>query len=80
VTLLSGESALLTFTDPLPGRAGTVRSYLLRSNGWYRIHAPIASTVDAALLGPVENEPGGLSRIATWMLNQTILAGHGSNR
>jgi hypothetical protein len=64
----------------LPGRAGTVRSYLLRSNGWYRIHAPIASTVDAALLGPVENEPGGLSRIATWMLNQTILAGRGSNR
>lgn len=71
LTLETGEWVELAFADPYRRRDRT-RSYLLRSTGWYRIHTPAEASPDDGLLGQVENDVNGLSRIATWMLNESI--------
>ena len=69
----NGISAQLSFRVPeVP--AGLVRSYLVRSTGWYRIHAPEAKTPDIALLHRVHNEPFGASRASVARMNDAVLA------
>lgn len=72
LSLETGEWVELAFADP-HRRRDRARSYLLRSTGWYRIHTPAEATADAALLGQLENDADGLSRIATWLLNESML-------
>jgi len=74
LTLETGQWAELTFAAPPPAPGATERSYMLSSTGWYKIQTPPLATADAALLAQVETQPGGLSRAATWKLNQAIRA------
>lgn len=69
----NGISAQLSFRVPdVP--AGQVRSYLVRSSGWYRVHAPEVKTPDIALLYRVHNEPFGASRASVARMNDALLA------
>jgi hypothetical protein len=69
----TGVSAELRFRVPdVP--AGRVRSYLVRSSGWYRIHAPEVKAPDVALLRKVLTEPYGASRVAVGRMNDAMLA------
>ena len=69
----NGVSAELRFRVPdVP--AGRVRSYLVRSSGWYRIHAAEIKTPDVALLRKVLTEPYGASRVAVGRMNDAMLA------
>jgi hypothetical protein len=69
----TGVSAELRFRVPdVP--AGRVRSYLARSSGWYRIHAPEIKAPDVALLRKVLTEPYGASRVAVGRMNDAMLA------
>jgi hypothetical protein len=68
----NGVSAELRFRVPdVP--AGRARSYLLRSSGWYRIHAPEIQPPDVALLRKVLTEPYGASRVAVGRMNDAML-------
>lgn len=68
----NGVSAELRFRVPdVP--AGMARSYLVRSSGWYRIHAPEAKSPDVALLRKVLTEPYGASRVAVGRMNDAML-------
>jgi hypothetical protein len=69
----NGASAELRFRVPEVA-AGRVRSYLVRSSGWYRIHAPEVEAADVALLRKVLTEPHGASRIAVGRMNEAMLA------
>ena len=67
-----GASAELRFRVPdVP--AGRVRSYLVRSSGWYRIHAPEIKPPDVVLLRKVLSEPYGASRVAVGRMNDAML-------
>ncbi len=67
--LETSDSARVTFTDPeVP--AGMVRSYLLRSTGWYRIHTP-QTDAPSPLLAAM-GQPGMLARLALARLNQEL--------
>jgi hypothetical protein len=69
----NGVSAELRFQVPdVP--AGRARSYLVRSSGWYRIHAPEIKPPDVALLRKVLTEPHGASRVAVARMNDAMLA------
>jgi hypothetical protein len=69
----TGVSAELRFRVPnVP--AGRARSYLVRSSGWYRIHAPEVKDPDVALLRKVLTEPYGASRVAVGRMNDAMLA------
>ena len=74
LTLEPFQWAELTFAAPPPEPGATERSYLLSSNGWYKIRTPQLASADAGLLAQVETEPGGLSRAATRKLNHAIRA------
>jgi hypothetical protein len=69
----SGVSAELRFRVP-DVAAGHTRSYLVRSSGWYRIHAPDVEAPDVALLRKVLTEPYGASRVAVGRMNDAMLA------
>ena len=67
----NGISAELSFLVPdVP--AGRVRSYLVRSTGWYRIHAPETKAPDIALLHRVHHEPFGASRASVARMNDAV--------
>jgi hypothetical protein len=69
----NGISAELSFRLPaLP--AGNTRSYLVRSSGWYRIHALELKTPDVALLRKVGGERYGASRVAVGRMNDALRA------
>ena len=69
----SGASAELRFRVPsVP--AGKARSYLVRSAGYYRIHAPETQPADIALLHTVLNEKQGASRLSVARFNEALLA------
>jgi hypothetical protein len=53
---------------------GRARSYLVRSSGWYRIHAAELKTPDVALLRKVLTEPYGASRVAVGRMNDAMRA------
>jgi hypothetical protein len=67
----NGASAELRFRVPsVP--AGRGRSYLVRSAGWYRIHAPETQPADVALLHQVLNEEHGASRLSVARFNDAL--------
>jgi hypothetical protein len=72
-----GEWADLTFLVP-PPPDGSVRSYLVRSEGWYRVHVPAEGEPDLALLRRVLAEPYAMSRAAVAKLNAFMLAPGGA--
>lgn len=71
--LETGEAAEMQFRLP-PLAAGRSRSYLVRSSGWYRIHAPATGAPDTKLLSRVLTESHGASRLAVAELNGALLA------
>lgn len=66
-----GDGATLEFSLP-PVPAGRVRSFLLRSTGWYRIHSSAREAPDIAMLTRLEREPDAASRLAVARLNDAI--------
>jgi hypothetical protein len=71
-TLETGDAADLVFDAPAPPAPGTARSYVLRSNGWYRIRTDESLRPDTALLRGVLGEPLGISRAAVAQLNARL--------
>jgi len=71
LTLEPGESAELSFGVPeVPG--GKARTYLLRTHGWYRIHAPETGEPDVALLGALLSDPLGISKASVARMNAAL--------
>jgi hypothetical protein len=69
----NGASAELRFRVPgVP--AAKVRSYLVRSAGWYRIHTPDTQPADVALLNQVLKEKHGASRLSVARFNEILLS------
>jgi hypothetical protein len=68
--LETGDAVELRFSAPplLPGKA---RSYMLRSTGWYRIHAPEEGLPDLTLLSAA-SAPGGIARISSLRMNAAL--------
>lgn len=67
LVLNTGDVVELTFAAP-PLSPGKARTYLSRTSGWYRFHAPETGPPDAALLDYLLREPGGISKMSiTWM-------------
>ncbi|HEU5154478.1 MAG TPA: hypothetical protein VFU03_07095 [Gemmatimonadales bacterium] len=69
VTMERGYQFDLTFRSPPPSPT-TSRTYLVESNGYYRIHTPTTGEPDRALLDRFAKEPMAVSRIATERLAQ----------
>ena len=66
-----GDSAQLSFGVPdVP--AGKARAYLLRTHGWYRIHAPEVGEPDVALLSALQRDPLGISKAAVARMNMAL--------
>ena len=66
-----GDAAELRFSVPEPP-AGTSRTLLLRSTGWYRIQTPAVGEPDVATLDAVARDPLGLSRESVVRLNAAL--------
>ena len=67
----TGDAAEVSFrVSDAP--AGTSRTYLLRSTGWYRVDARRHGEPDTALLERIEREPGAISRIARELRDQAL--------
>jgi len=66
-----GDSAQLSFVvpDAPPGKA---RTYLLRTHGWYRIHAPEVGEPEVALLSALQSDPLGISKAAVARMNAAL--------
>ena len=69
VTMERGDRFDLIFRLP-PASGPTSRTYLLESNGYYRIHTPERGEPDRALLDRFAREPMAVSQIATERLAQ----------
>lgn len=67
----TGDFATLSFRTPAVPE-GRSRSYLLRSNGWYRVHTSEAGEPDLAVLESVASGPGGASRMAVTRANEAL--------
>ena len=71
LTLEPGETADVVFTVP-PLEQGMERSYVLRSQGWYRIHTAAEGEPDEELLADVFTRTGGVARMAGVRLNEAL--------
>lgn len=71
LTLERGDSAILDFVTP-PVPVGRLRSYLLRTTGWYHIHSPEVGPPAVALLRRMQSEPYAASRYSVARLNQAL--------
>jgi len=69
--LESGDSAQLSFVVP-DAPAGKARTYLLRTHGWYRIHASEVGEPDVALLSALQSDPLGISKAAVARMNAAL--------
>jgi hypothetical protein len=69
----TGEGAELQFDVP-PVPAGRVRSYLVRSTGWYRIRAAAEGEAEVALLDKLLLKPGAGSRLSVERMNRVLQA------
>jgi hypothetical protein len=67
----SGDRAELEFSLP-PQPSGQDRSFVLRSNGWYRLHTPAAGPAETELLNRLRTDPTAGSRIAVGYLNRAL--------
>jgi hypothetical protein len=70
VQLETGDSIELHFSVP-PVVQGKARSYVLRSTGWYKIHASEEDEPDLPLLNSV-SVPGGIARISAIRMNAAL--------
>jgi hypothetical protein len=52
--------------------AGRVRTYLLASTGWYRIHTPEVAEPDVTFLQRVLTEPRAISRLSVARMNEEL--------
>jgi hypothetical protein len=67
----TGEAVELAYEDPplAPGRA---RTYLSRTTGWYRYHAPETGPPDTALIEYLVREPRGISKMSIAWMNDAL--------
>lgn len=68
-----GTRADVRFPLP-PPVPGMVRSYLVKTNGWYKIHLAEIGQPDIATLDRMFNEPRAAARISVTMINQALRA------
>ena len=73
LVLEPGDSALLQFAAPAVP-AGRVRTFLLRSTGWYQIATPESGEPDVATLARLEGDPRGFAKAAVTRENAALLA------
>jgi hypothetical protein len=71
-TMGYGDGAELKFRLPHP-EPGRVRSYLVRSSGWYRLHGSDSTPANRPLLSAVVAQPHGASRLAVARMNDALL-------
>ena len=72
-TMTPGDAAELQFrVPPLP--AGVERAFLVRSNGWYRIHAPSIGDGDSAMLQLIARDSLGIAKASVDRLNRAVQA------
>jgi hypothetical protein len=70
LVLHTGDSRQLDFDVPsVP--AGSLRSYVLRTTGWYHINTPETGEPNRAVLYEVM-QPGGIARWSAGMMNQAM--------
>jgi hypothetical protein len=65
------DAAELLFSVP-PRPAGTSRSYLLRTTGWYRIDTPNTGAPDVAGLQDLGRDPLAIARASVRLLNTAL--------
>ena len=53
---------------------GMIRSYLIATTGWYRIHSPASSAPPRAEVARIGTEPGAVSRLSVARLNEALEA------
>jgi len=66
-----GDFAELVFRVP-PAPDGAARSYLVRTTGWYRIHAPETGEPEVATLAWLESQPGSIARFSVTLMNEAL--------
>ena len=66
-----GDTAEVAFRAPSL-EAGMSRTFLLRSSGWYRIHAPSVGAPDVAMLDALMHQPLGVARMSVAGLNAAL--------
>ncbi|MGD2218167.1 MAG: hypothetical protein PVJ64_15525 [Gemmatimonadales bacterium] len=66
-----GDFAELAFRVP-PTQEGAARSYLVRTTGWYRVHAPEIGEPDVATLDWLERQPGSIARFSVILMNEAL--------
>jgi hypothetical protein len=71
--LHTGQVVDLEYDVP-PAIAGQSRSYLLTTNGWYRLRVTPAAVADSALIAQVQGDPDAFSRLAIERLNRLVAA------
>jgi hypothetical protein len=69
--LETGEVVELTLDAP-PMLPGSARTYLSRTTGWYRYHAPETGPPDTALLDYLLREPRGISKMSIAWMNAAL--------
>jgi hypothetical protein len=67
-----GDTVELEVRDAIPPARGMTRSYLARTNGWYRIHGHDNADPDLAMLTALAQQPHGGARIAVTQLNEML--------
>ncbi len=65
------DGAELTFRLPDPD-PNQVRSYLVRSSGWYRLHGSNSTPANSPLLSAVVAQPHGASKVAVARMNDAL--------
>ena len=65
------DAAVLELAAP-PQPAGTTRSYLLRTTGWYRIDTPNEGVPDTAALSALARDPFAIGRASVARLNAAL--------
>jgi hypothetical protein len=71
--LHSGQVVDLEYDVP-PAISGQTRSYLVTTNGWYRLRVTPAAVADSALIAQVQGDPDAFSRLALERLNRLVVA------
>ena len=71
--LETGDAVVLAFQVP-PVPEGMIRSYLIATTGWYRIHSPASDAPPRAEVARIGTEPGAVSRLSVARLNEALEA------
>jgi hypothetical protein len=73
LVLETGDAAVLSFQVPAVPE-GMIRSYLIATTGWYRIHSPASDAPPRAEVARIGTEPGAVSRLSVARLNEALEA------